>query len=101
MGALLYLVSAICGIGSLVCFILVLVKMFQNEQTGLGVACIVLVFVCGIGALIAFIMGWVNSSKWNIQNIMWAWTGCWVVGILVNILAFVLAFGEAASQMQM
>ena len=87
MGALLSLIALACGIGSLVCFILVLIQMFQNDQVGLGVACIVLAFVCGIGGLVAFIMGWVNASKWNIHNIMWAWTGCAVVGLLIQGLA--------------
>jgi len=87
MGALLTLLAVLCGIGSLICFIMVLVQMFKNNQTGMGIACIVLIFVCGIGGLIAFIVGWMNAGKWNAQNLMWAWTGCIVVGILVQILA--------------
>ena len=50
MSASLLLVQgllAILGIGSLVCFILVLIKMFQQGQTGLGIACIVLAFCTG------------------------------------------------------
>ena len=83
MAALLGLIAGVCGIGSLVCFILVLIKMFQNEQVALGIVCIVF---CGVGAVIAFIMGWVNASKWNIQNVMWAWTGCAVVGFIAGAL---------------
>jgi len=91
MAVLLQLISVVCGVGSLVCFIMVLIKMFQNNQTGLGIACIVLVFVCGIGALIAFIYGWMKSAEWDIKNVMLAWTGCIVVGILVNILVIATA----------
>ena len=96
MGALLMLVGVACSIGSLVCFILVLIQMFKNDQTGMGIACIVLVFVCGIGALVAFIVGWMNAGKWNITNIMWAWTVCIVVGILVNVASVALVGGPPA-----
>jgi hypothetical protein len=96
MGTLLTLIGAVCGIGSLVCFILVVIQMFKNDQTGMGIACIVLVFVCGIGGLVAFIVGWMNAGKWNITNIMWAWTGCILVGILVNGASFAMLGGQAA-----
>lgn len=79
--------KSIAGLASLVCFILVLVKMFQDGQTGLGVACIVLAFCCGVGVLITFIIGWVNARKWGIQNIMVIWSVCIAVGIFGNILA--------------
>jgi hypothetical protein len=87
MGGVFGLLALLFSIGSLVCFILVLVKMFQNDQVGLGIACIVLIFVCGIGGLVAFIYGWVKAAEWNIQNIMLAWTGCVIGGVVVNVLA--------------
>jgi hypothetical protein len=74
------------GIISLVCFILVLVKMFQAGQTGLGILCIVLVFCCGIGGLIAFIYGWVKAKDWNITNVMIAWTVGVILGLVGNLL---------------
>ena len=79
-------VSGIAGLGSLVCFILVLIHLFQSEQTGWGITCIVLVFVCGIGALIAFVKGWMD----DLGTVMWVWTGCIALGLLTN---FVLAAG--------
>ena len=75
MATLLQLIGAVCGIGSLICFILVLVQMFKREQTGLGIACIVLL-LCAIGGLIAFIYGWIKAKEWDIQNVMLAWTIC-------------------------
>ena len=81
---LLYLVALVVGIGSLVCFVLVVVQMFKHDQTGLGVACILLIF-CGIGGLIAFIYGWIKNKEWGLQKIMLIWTACIVVGLLVNI----------------
>jgi hypothetical protein len=76
------IVGGIAGIVSLVCYILVLIQMFQHGQTGLGIACIVLLFCCGIGALIAFIYGWVNARQWNIRNIMMIWTVCVVINLI-------------------
>ena len=69
------IVSNIIGLVGLVCFVLVVVKMFQNNQTGLGIACIVGLCVCGIGGLVAFIMGWVKSGEWNLKTVMLVWTG--------------------------
>lgn len=58
MNTMIQVLQGLAGLGSLVCLIMVIIQMFQHEQTGLGIACIVLTF-CGIGALIAFIYGWV------------------------------------------
>lgn len=90
------IVQVLLGIISLVCYILVLVKMFQNGQTGLGVACIVLLFCAGIGALIAFIVGWINAARWGITNIMILWTGCLLVDIVLGIIAITMAGGVGA-----
>ena len=76
-----YLLAIVSGIGSLVCFVMVLIHFFNTEQTGLGIACIVLVF-CGIGGLIAYVKGWMD----NLGNIMLIWTGCIVGSIIGNIL---------------
>ncbi len=96
--ALLQLLSFGLGIGGLVCFILVLIKMFQNDETTMGIVCIVTSLFCGLGVLIAFIMGWINASKWQIQQVMLIWTGCFIGGILLNIL--LVAMGVAVFQMQ-
>ena len=69
MAYLLMALQAIVGIAWLVCFIMVLIKMFQQGQTGLGIACIVLVFCVGIGGLIAFIFGWINAQKWPVWQL--------------------------------
>ncbi len=75
------ILAIIGGLISLVCYIMVIVKMFQHGQTGLAIACILLLCVCGIGALIAFVYGWMKSGEWNIKNVMIAWT----VGIVLDI----------------
>lgn len=92
MQTVLMVLQILVGIPSLVCFIMVLIKMFQAGQTGLGIACIVLI-CCGIGGLIAFIYGWVKSKEWGITNIMLIWTACIVVGIILQIVA--IASGAA------
>jgi hypothetical protein len=73
--------SGIAWLGTFICFILVLVQMFQRGETTLGIVCIVLA-CCGFGFLIAFIYGWVKSGQWGIQNIMLIWTGCIVLSIV-------------------
>jgi hypothetical protein len=84
MGAVIQLVSTILSLVSLACFVMVVVKMFQNSQTALGIVCIVLA-LCGIGILIAFVYGWIKSSEWNIKNLMLVWTGCIVANILLAV----------------
>jgi hypothetical protein len=87
MQAIGMLLTAVGGITSLVCFILVLVKMFQNGKTGLGIACIVLAFCCGIGSLVGYIYGWMKSGEWNLKNVMLVWTAgivLYVVGSVMN-----------------
>jgi hypothetical protein len=85
MSGVLQIIGGLCGIVSLVCYILVIVQMFQRGKTGLGIACLVLLLVCGVGGLVAFIYGWMNANQWGIKNIMLIWTGCIVVSILCNI----------------
>lgn len=75
MGFLLIGVGALALIGAFVCQIMVLIKMFQTEGPLYGI----LGLLCGIYALI---WGWMNADKLNIKNIMMAWTGLLVVGIL-------------------
>ena len=74
----------VAGLVSLICFILVLVQMFQHGQTGLGIACIVLTFCCGIGGLIAFIYGWVHSREWRLTNVMIVWTIAIIIDVAVG-----------------
>jgi hypothetical protein len=44
--------------------------------------------LCGIGFLITFIVGWINNKPWGITNVMLAWTGLWVVGVIFGIIQF-------------
>jgi hypothetical protein len=82
METLATVLSVVFGIGSLVCFIAVVVAMFREGETIWGILSLLGV-CCGVGALLAFVMGWLNSGSWGIQNVMWIWTICFVGGIVV------------------
>jgi hypothetical protein len=84
------ILGAVAGLGSLVCYVLVLIKMFQNGQTGLGIACIVLLLCCGLGGLIAFVYGWIKAGEWGITNIMMIWT----VFVVLNIASGIMNPGQ-------
>jgi hypothetical protein len=76
--------SILMGVGvliNLVCFILVLIKMFGHGKTLLAVVCIVLTCCGSLGMIIGFIYGWVKSTEWNIRNTMLVWTLGWVMMI--------------------
>ena len=86
---------SIAGLISLVCFILVIVRMFQHAQTMMGVACLVGVLLAAFG-LVAFIYGWMKAGEWRMKDTMLTWTACIVVMIVVQIVApnaFFEAFG--------
>jgi hypothetical protein len=91
MFVLFWLLAVLCGLGSTVCFVVVVIKMFQKDQSTLGIVCIVLYFCANIGNLIAFVYGWMNATAWDIKNVMLAWTGCIVGAILFVILAMASA----------
>jgi len=81
MGALAGIVSSLAGLVGLVCFIMVVIQMFQHGSTGIGIVCAVLFLCCGMGYLIAFVFGWIKAREWNITNLMTIWTIAVVVGI--------------------
>lgn len=81
---------ALLGLGSilslvaLVCAIMVVVKMFQNNQTGLGIGTIVGLFVCGFGYILALIFGWKNKEEWSLQKVMPIFTVSLILGIVLT-----------------
>ena len=77
-------IQLVLALPSLVCLIIVIVNMFQNGKTGLGIATIILTFLCGIGSLIAFIWGWMNVGG----KVMIAWTILTVAGIIAAVGGF-------------
>ena len=82
--------SSLCGLVSLVCFIMVLVQMFKRGETTMGIVCIVTIFCC-IGGLIAFVYGWTKAAAWDITKIMIVWSGVILAQLVLSGLVFVLA----------
>ena len=77
---MLGILGMIAGLGSLICFIIVLIKQFQNAGVVHGIIGIV---TCGIWT---FIWGWMNATTLNIRNLMLIWTACIIINIILNIM---------------
>ena len=80
MEFLIPLIALVVGLVNLVLFIMVLIKLFQKEGTVKGI----LGLIC---SLYTFIWGWMKAKELNITNIMWAWTACIVIGIILQVIA--------------
>ena len=78
MGAL-RLLGILFNLGCLVCFIMVLIKLFQNEGALKGI----LGLICG---LYTFIWGWINATRLNIKNIMMLWTLLIILAVVINVM---------------
>lgn len=75
-------------LGVLICWIIVLIKMFQTEGALKGI----LGLICWLYALI---WGWMNATKLGIKNIMMIWTLLIILCIIVNVMSggFSYSFG--------
>ena len=80
MGMIFYLLAMASSIASLICLILVLIKLFPAEGPVKGV----LGIICGI---YTFIWGWQNVDRFNLRQIMQIWTVAIIGSIVCNILA--------------
>ena len=78
------IIAMLIGLASFVCFIMVLIKQFQDAGAVHGIIGII---TCGIWT---FIWGWMNAGRLNIKNLMLAWTVLILIGLIVN-----FAFGVA------
>ena len=83
------LLLAVGGIGSLICWIMILIKMFQNDKPLIGV----LGILCGLWA---FIWGWMKASTLGTTKIMMIWSACFVLSIIGQ----VVTGAAVASQIQ-
>ena len=85
---MIQLLSALMSLGALICFIIVLVKLFKTEGALQGI----IGLICGLWT---FIWGWMNAGKLGIKNIMLIWTLLIVLSIVCNILGggFSYSFG--------
>ena len=87
------ILGGIAGLGSLICFIIVLIKQFQEGGVLHGIIGII---TCGIWT---FIWGWINSGRLNFRNLMLIWTLLWIVAMILNTMsgAFNLHSGSVAT----
>lgn len=86
MAMLLSLLLMAVGLGALVCFIIVLIKLFQSEGPLWGI----LGLICGLYTLV---WGWMNADKLNIRKIMMIWT----ILIVAQIILYFLVGGSMMS----
>ncbi|MHC2070491.1 hypothetical protein ACYFX5_23715 [Bremerella sp. T1] len=98
MGFIFLGLAGLLSIVSLVCLILVIVKMFQNDDSTLGIICILTTIFCGFGGLITFVMGWVNAGKYGASQLMLVWTGCIVGSMILGIIGQVLMGDQLVAQ---
>lgn len=84
MLAILSLLLIAASLGSFVCLILVLLKLFPDKGVGWGIFGI----ICG---LYTFIWGWQNAERHGIQQIMLIWSICFVASIVLNVVVTALA----------
>ena len=74
------------SLGCVICFVIVLIKLFQNEGALKGI----LGLICG---LYTFIWGWMNATKLNIRNIMLIWTILLIASIIINAMTGGFSYG--------
>jgi Ca2+/Na+ antiporter len=99
MDLILQIVSAVAGLVSLVCFVLVVVKMFQNKQTGLGVASIIGLF-CIFGYFIALFVGWKNRAAWQLEKVMPVFTIAFLLSLVLTAYTVVGAVQQGLQEVQ-
>ena len=75
---MILLLDLFVALGYLICFIVVLIKQFQNAGPVHGIIGII---TCGIWTLV---WGWRNSDKLGIRNIMMTWTVLFLICLVVN-----------------
>jgi hypothetical protein len=82
---MMMILASLVGLASLVCFVMVLIKQFQTAGALHGIIGLI---TCGIWT---FIWGWMRASTLNLRNIMLAWTGLIVLGIVLNMMGAMAA----------
>ena len=87
---MLLILAWIVNVLALICFIIVLIKQFQNAGVVHGIIGII---TCGIWT---FIWGWMNATKLNIKNIMLIWT---LIVVVCLILGFMGGFSFSIGNM--
>lgn len=82
MATVLQVLSGLFSIVALICWIIVLIRMFQRGRTVPAVASLVLI-LCGIGPLVAFVYGWLHVDDLDVRNVMLVWTICLLASLFL------------------
>lgn len=77
-GGILGILALLCALGMLICWIIVLIRMFKDAGPVQGIIGI----ICSIWA---FIWGWMNSGRLGIRNIMLIWTVLLVLYLILGV----------------
>lgn len=85
---MLGILGMVVWLGCIICLIMVVIKMFQEQGALHGI----LGIICG---LYAFIWGWINSDRLGIRNIMLIWTLLIIVSVVLGYLGgFSYSYGN-------
>lgn len=76
-GGMIGILGLLVWLGCVICAIIVLIKLFQNEGALKGI----LGIICG---LYTFIWGWMNANRLGLRNIMMIWTLLLIIAIVLN-----------------
>ncbi|MFN3150078.1 hypothetical protein [Bremerella sp.] len=83
----------VLGAVNIVCFIMVLAKMFRYEDVGLAALTLVLTVCSGVGVFLGFVAGWMNVAKYDAMRLMGFWTA-------VSFAQFMFAIAYALIQLK-
>ena len=106
VGLILIAIGGLLSLVAFVCAIIVIVKMFQANETGLGVGTIVGLFLCApVGYILAIVYGSKNKVAWKLESIMPIFIASFVLGFLLIVPGYLIFFasmaGDIQKQMQM
>ena len=74
---MLGILGVVVWLGSIICFIMVLIKLFQDKGPLHGI----LGLICGLYTLI---WGWMNADRLGIKNIMMIWSLLLLINIILG-----------------
>ena len=74
---MLGIIGMVALVGCVICWIIVLIKIFQNDGALKGI----LGLIC---SLFAFVWGWMNATRLGVKNIMMIWTLLIVIYVILG-----------------
>ena len=71
--------AVLSGLGTLICTIIVLRKLFSKEGAMKG-------FIGLFCALYAYVWGWMNQGEEDLMDVMFIWTISMLLGLVANLM---------------